>query len=120
MQGFLKHLQSGPIVIHYVLYNNFFYIKLASAFVPQKVYYYIHDDTDTFLLSFFIKLLISLFDVLSPFVVYFFRKILMLFACFLSEAFFVLLTIINNSLPFFYIEKKLEKIFYYFFICFEN
>ena len=50
--GFLKNLQSGSIVIYYVLYDNFFYTQLASISVPQKISYYIHDDTDAFSLFF--------------------------------------------------------------------
>ena len=45
----LTNLKSGSIVIYYTLYN-FFYTQLASAFVPQKDFYYIHNDTDTFFL----------------------------------------------------------------------
>ena len=34
----------------YVVNNNFSYTLLAPAFVPQKDFYYIHNDTDTFFL----------------------------------------------------------------------
>ena len=34
--GSLKNVHSSPAVIYYVLYSNFFYTQLASAFVPQK------------------------------------------------------------------------------------
>ena len=37
--GSFKNLQSGPIVIYYVLYNNVFYTQLASSFIPQKDFY---------------------------------------------------------------------------------
>ena len=30
----------------YVIINNLSYTELASAFVPQIDFYYIHDDTD--------------------------------------------------------------------------
>ena len=43
-------IKSGPIVICYALYNNFFYIQVASTFVPQKDFYYAHDDADFFFL----------------------------------------------------------------------
>ena len=48
--GPFKNLESGLIVIYYVLYNNFFYTHLPSAFVPQKKFYHVDDDTDAFLL----------------------------------------------------------------------
>ena len=38
--GSLKNLQNLLLVIYYVLNNNFFYTKLAFAFVPQKDFYY--------------------------------------------------------------------------------
>ena len=33
-----------------MLNNNFSYTQLASAFVPQNDFYYIHDDTEAFFL----------------------------------------------------------------------
>ena len=32
----------------YFFNNNFSYTQLASAFVPQKDFYYVHDNTDAF------------------------------------------------------------------------
>ena len=43
--GSLKDLQSRPIVIFYVLHNNF-YTQLPSAFVPWKGFYYTPNNTD--------------------------------------------------------------------------
>ena len=65
----LKNLQSGPIVIHYVLYNNFFCTQLACIFVLQKYFCYVHDDTHTSLLLFFHKIwyLLRVFFHLLPF-----------------------------------------------------
>ena len=48
--GSLKNLQSCPIVTYYALYNNFFYTQLASFFVTQKGFFYVHDDTESFFL----------------------------------------------------------------------
>ena len=56
--GSLKNLHSSPTVIYYVLYSNFFYTQLASAFVPQKDFYdfyYDHYDTDFFSFSLSVK-----------------------------------------------------------------
>ena len=39
--GSLKNLQSGPRVIYYISYSNFFNIQIAFAFVLQKDFYYI-------------------------------------------------------------------------------
>ena len=47
--GSLKNLQSCPIVIYFVLCSNFFYAQIASAFVPYKDFYYVHNNTDAFL-----------------------------------------------------------------------
>ena len=41
---------SGPIIIYYVLYNNFPCTHLVSIFVPQEDFYYAHDDTDALFL----------------------------------------------------------------------
>ena len=46
--GSLKNLQSNTAVTVYVLYNIFLYTQLASAFVAQKDFYYIYDNTDAF------------------------------------------------------------------------
>ena len=46
----LKNLYYRPIVIFYVLSNNFSKTQLDFAFVSQKNSYYIHDDTVAFLL----------------------------------------------------------------------
>ena len=35
--GYLKNLQSCPIVIFYVLYSNFFYTQITSFFFPRKI-----------------------------------------------------------------------------------
>ena len=50
-------LLSNEKVIFYVLNNNFSYTHLASAFVPQKDFYYVLDDTDAS------KILISFSDL---------------------------------------------------------
>ena len=50
MTGYLKHLQINSKVNYYVLNNNFFYTQLAFTFIPQKVPYYIQDDTEAFFL----------------------------------------------------------------------
>ena len=42
-----------------MLYNNFFYIQLASTFITWKDFYYGLDNTDTFFFFFFSKVLIS-------------------------------------------------------------
>ena len=31
--------------MYYALYNNFLYNQLASAFIPQKDFDFVHDDT---------------------------------------------------------------------------
>ena len=36
--GSLKNLQSGLIVIYYVLYNNFFYTQTVSFFCSSEKY----------------------------------------------------------------------------------
>ena len=51
----LKNLSSSPIVIFYVLDNNFLHTQLAFAFVRQKYFFNVHDDTDTFFLFFFFR-----------------------------------------------------------------
>ena len=53
-------------VIFYMLYNSFSNTELGSAFAPQKAFYYIQDDSDTF----------SQVDLFLPFTVFNFRKIL--------------------------------------------
>ena len=58
-----------------MLNNNFSYTQLTSAFVPQKDYHYVHDDSDVFFL-------------------FFLRKALISFACFFLVLFFVVLVIV--------------------------
>ena len=58
-----------------MLSNNFSYTKLASAFVTQKDFYYVHDDSDG---SFF----------------FFFRKVLLSFECFFFELLFSVIIVI--------------------------
>ena len=73
-----------------MLNNNFSYSQLAFVFVTQKVFHYVHDDTNTF----FLFLLRKDFDI---------------FCMLLFQAF---LCVFNKScLPFLYIEKKYGKIF---------
>ena len=43
-------LATKPITF-FVLINSFSYTQLAFAFVLQKDSYYVHDDTDAFLIS---------------------------------------------------------------------
>ena len=81
----LKNLYYHPIVIFYVLSNNFSKTQLAFAFVSQKNSYYVHDDTVAFLLFILQKdFNICHKPFFSPFVFFFFRKILISFASFLS------------------------------------
>ena len=46
-----------------MLNNNFSYTQFAFAFVPQKDFYYIHNDTDAFFL-FLLKKDFDIFQVL--------------------------------------------------------
>ena len=97
-------LSSHPIVIYYVVNNNFFYTQLAFDFVPQKDSYYI----TPFFFSFFGKnLIFFLFFVFCFFS--FSERIwhhVLLFGVFLC--------VFDNSYSsLFYIEKKLLKIFFY-------
>ena len=41
-------LLSELAVIYYMLYNNFFYIRLVFIFDLQKAFYCVHNNTDTF------------------------------------------------------------------------
>ena len=43
--------------MYYALYNNFLYNQLASAFIPQKDFDFVHDDTEVFFFFFFWKIL---------------------------------------------------------------
>ena len=73
----------------YVLSNTFSYNRLASAFVTQIEFYYVHDDTD----AFFIFLLQRDFDIVC----------MLLFGA-------VLWAFDNSYLSsFLYIEKKIMK-----------
>ena len=67
--GSLKNLQSCLIVTYYALYNNFFYTQLASFFVTQKGFFYVHDDTESFFL--FCKTLLSFVGPFLLFVFFF-------------------------------------------------
>ena len=101
-------LSSHPIVIYYVVNNNFFYTQLAFDFVPQKDSYYI----TPFFFSFFRKNLISfLFFVFCFFLL---QKEFDI-TCFFLEFFFVFLIIVVCH---FSIQKKIYK--KYFFICFKS
>ena len=102
--------------------NNFSYTQLGAAFAPQKGSYYVHDDTDTFVLFFLSKILISLEDLFLLFVFFFFRKILISFMRFFLESFLAFLIIVCFS---FYIGKNYEKylissLYEYFMNCFER
>ena len=116
--GSLKNLKSGPIVIYYALYNNFLYTLLASAFVPQKDFYYIHDNTDAFFFFFFFtKMLISFWSLFSPFAFLLPKN----FDIFCVLLFRVFLCVFDNSyLSFLYLVKEIENIFIASFICFKN
>ena len=46
------NLCSGT-VFFYLLNNNLSYTQLTFAFVPQKDFYYVDDDTDFFLVFFY-------------------------------------------------------------------
>ena len=48
-----KILISDPVIIYYVLYNNFLYTQLDFVFDRKKDFYYIHDNINIF--SFFIN-----------------------------------------------------------------
>ena len=67
---------------YYVLYNDFFYTQLASYFVTQKDFQYVHDDTEAFFYF--------------PF----------------SVKFSVLSRASNSYLSFLYRKEKSKKIFY--------
>ena len=58
------------VAISYVLYNNFSYTQVASAFIPQK-------DFDIFLGPFF------------AFYLFLLQKDFNIFACFFSASFFI-------------------------------
>ena len=73
------------MIILYVLNNNFSDTQLAFAYVPQKDYYYLQDNTD----AFFLFLLQKIFDV---------------FCVLLFEDFFCIFN--NIYLSFSYIDKK--------------
>ena len=47
---FKKSKKDGSIVTFYVLNNNFSCTQFDIAFIPQRDFYYVHNDTDVFFL----------------------------------------------------------------------
>ena len=108
--GSLKNLQSCPIVTYYALYNNFFYTQLASFFVTQKGFFYVHDDTESFFL--FCKTLLSFVGPFLLFVFFFSERFwYFLRASFSRESFTkkIIKMIFDNIICHFYIKKKIYK-----------
>ena len=81
----LINLSSSPIVIFYVLDNNFLHTQLAFAFVRQKYFFNVHDDTDTFSL-FLLQKDFNILGLLLVFGFFLFRKILIPLASFWSHS----------------------------------
>ena len=99
-----------------VLHNDFFYTQLAFILLPQKDFYYMHNDTDAFLF-----LLKSWYLPQAFFVFWFFlfQKDFDIFPVLLLGAFIYVLD--NFYGPFLYIEKNVIKsVLLVFFICLKN
>ena len=90
-----KILFSDPVIIYYVLYNNFFYTQLDFVFDRKKDFYFIHDNINIF--SFFINVSPASYWSISLFFFY------------------------NIPLAFFrYTKTTYKKMFHWFFICFKK
>ena len=102
----LKNLSSSPIVIFYVLDNNFLHTQLTFAFVPQKYFFNVHDDTDTFSL-FLLQKDFDISGLFLAFVFFLFKKVLIPLTSFWSHSMFL---IILFSIVI-YKEKLIKNIF---------